>query len=282
MRRRAAVVAAAVLAASLAAAVPALPASGADYPGVPTSPGPWTPTDPVGPDGFRHPTAATRIWRAESPSVVRIGTSVRGRAIVARRQGPADAPYALLVLGQMHGSEPAGRRVVERVRALRAPGSVQVWTISTMNPDGSVAGTRRNARGVDLNRNFPHRWAPTYTSRIYFPGTSAASEPETRAMMRFLDQLRPDLVVSLHQAFNSVDLGNPKTRAWAARLAAAFGLPTRTVPCRGPCAGTLTGWYNTTYAGFAVTVELPATVPDAAARRYARAALSVGGRIPTG
>jgi len=174
-----------VLAASLAAAVPALPASGADYPGVPTSPGPWTPTDPVGPDGFRHPTAATRIWRAESPSVVRIGTSVRGRAIVARRQGPADAPYALLVLGQMHGSEPAGRRVVERVRALRAPGSVQVWTISTMNPDGSVAGT-------------------------------------------------------------------------------------------------LTGWYNTTYAGFAVTVELPAAVPDAAARRYARAALSVGGRIPTG
>ncbi len=282
MRRSAVLVAAAVLAASLAAAVPVLPASGADDPGAPTSPGPWTPTDPVGPDGYHHPTVATRIWRAESPAVVRVGISVRGRAIVARRQGPADAPYVLLVLGQMHGSEPAGRRVVEKVRALRAPGSEQVWPISTMNPDGSVAGTRRNARGVDLNRNFPHRWAPTYTSRVYYPGPYAASEPETRAMMTFLDRLRPDLVVSLHQAFNSIDLGNPKTRAWAARLAAAFGLPTRTVPCRGPCAGTLTGWYNTTYAGFAVTVELPAAVPDAAAGRYARAALSVGARIPAG
>lgn len=217
----------------------------------------------------------TRTWRASAPARIVLGTSVRGRPVVALRQGPADAPRVLLLLGQMHGSEPAGRRVVSHLRGLTVPAGVQVWTVSTMNPDGSAAGTRRNAHGVDLNRNFPQGWLPTYTSRTYYPGPSPASEPETRLMMRFLDRLRPDLVLSLHQAFDAVDTGNPKTAAWARRIAAAFGLPTAAVPCRGPCAGTLTGWFNGGYAGQAVTVELPADVSDARAARYARAVLSL-------
>ena len=150
-----------------------------------------------------------------------------------------------------------------------------------MNPDGGRLGTRRNARKVDLNRNFPHRWRPTYTNRIYFPGRQASSEPETRAFMAFADRLRPDLIVSFHQAFRSVDIGNPKTRTWSRRLARALGLPMTVVPCRGPCAGTLVGWYNARYAGFAVTVELPARVPEARARRYARATMTVARMLAT-
>lgn len=150
-----------------------------------------------------------------------------------------------------------------------------------MNPDGGRLGTRRNARKVDLNRNFPHRWRPTYTNRIYFPGRQASSEPETQAFMDFADRLRPDLIVSFHQAFRSVDIGNPKTRTWSRRLARALGLPMTVVPCRGPCAGTLVGWYNARYAGFAVTVELPARVPEARARRYARATMAVARLLAT-
>ena len=37
-----------------------------------------------------------------------IGTSVRGRDIVAYRKGNPDAARTVLVLGQMHGDEPAG------------------------------------------------------------------------------------------------------------------------------------------------------------------------------
>ena len=87
-------------------------------------------------------------------------------------------------------------------------------------------GPRQNAHGVDLNRNFPQGWRRAYTSRGYYPGPVTMSEPETRC-----DRLRPDLVVSLHQAARSIDLGNPKTRLWAYRLAQAFHLPTRTVSC---------------------------------------------------
>lgn len=228
---------------------------------------------------LRTATSPTLAWRAQAPDALVIGRSVTGRYIVARRQGPATAPKVLLVLGQMHGSEPAGRAVVGQVRQLPVPRGVQVWTISTMNPDGSVRGTRQNARGVDLNRNFPQGWLKSYTSRVYYPGPVALSEPESQAMVRFLDRLRPDLVVSLHQAARSIDTGNPKTRLWAYRLAQAFNLPTRTVSCDGPCAGTMTGWFNTYYAGFAVTVELPRTVTAYMARYYARAALKVGAML---
>jgi predicted deacylase len=227
----------------------------------------------------RTASATTVAWRASAPDAMVIGRSVTGRYVIARRQGPASAPKVLLVLGQMHGSEPAGRAVVGQVRTLAPPAGVQVWTISTMNPDGSIRGSRQNARRVDLNRNFPQGWKRTYASRVYYPGGSPLSEPESQALVRFLDQLRPDLVVSLHQAARSIDVGNAKTRLWAYRLAQAFNLPTRTVSCGGPCAGTMTGWFNTYYAGFAVTVELPRTVTPYMARYYARAALKVGGML---
>ena len=229
----------------------------------------------------RAATPTVLQWRAAANARVQVGSSVRGRPIVARRQGPATAPYVVLLLGQMHGSEPGGRAVVRELRKLAPPAQVQVWSIDTMNPDGARLGTRRNARKVDLNRNFPHRWRPGYTQRLYFPGPRAGSEPETRAFMAFVDLLRPDLIVSLHQAFRSVDAGIPRARTWARRLAHAFRLPLVVVPCRGPCAGTLIGWYNANYAGYAVTVELPSKVAPARARRFARATTHVAALLAT-
>jgi len=261
---------AAVLCAVAALAVALLPTASAGAagsgPGIPTPPRARTVDD------------VARAWRAQAPASLVIGRSVRGRVIVASRQGPAAAPYVLLVLGQMHGSEPRGRDVVAAVRRLAPPDQVQVWTITSVNPDGAARGTRTNAHGADLNRNFPYLWSPRYTDRTYFwPGPRPTSEPETRATMAFLDQLRPDLVVSLHQHFNAVDAGNGRTRVWALRLAAALHLRTVSVPCStGPCTGTMTMWFNHGHPGTAVTVELPASVTAARAAAYARGILSVG------
>ena len=60
-----------------------------------------------------------------------IATSVDGAAIVARHYGAADAPVQLVVLGQMHGSEPGGRKVVRDLAGLPVPPGVGLWLIST-------------------------------------------------------------------------------------------------------------------------------------------------------
>ncbi len=222
---------------------------------------------------------AVLAWRLTAPATQTIGYSQRGRAIVAHRQGSPDAAQVVLIVGQMHGSEPRGVDVVREVRQLIFPKGVQVWTISTMNPDGFAAHTRANARHVDLNRNFPHLWKPNPKSATYFPGVRAASESETQAVMAFLDELRPDVVVSLHQAFRAVDLGPPKAQRWIDVLSAATGLPIKNIPCNGECRGTMTGWFNSTFVGAAITVELPRHVSHTQAKIYARAIRSLASAL---
>lgn len=271
---RAAGIRSAVLAVAAVLGLSLLPAGSARAGEPLPAPTPTTPT-------ARSIDDVARAWRTAAPATVVVGHSVQGRPIVARRQGPATAPYVLLVLGQMHGSEPRGRDVVRAMGALAPPAQLQVWTISTMNPDGAARGRRTNARGVDLNRNFPYAWSARYSSRyLYFPGRAPGTEPEVRAMMTFLDRLRPDLLVSLHQHYAAVDLGSGKTRVWSLRLASALRLRSLVVPCRsGPCSGTMTAWFNHGHPGSAVTVELPLTVPPVLAAAYARSILRVGAMV---
>ncbi|MEZ5116516.1 MAG: DUF2817 domain-containing protein [Candidatus Nanopelagicales bacterium] len=283
-----------VLLAGLVAAVGVAPAA-ADEPPLPPaggepSPGPTPPT-PTGPAPTPTEPAPTPTEPAPTPtespptptpvpSRLVVATSVQGRQIVAVRRGDPAATRVLVVLGQMHGDEPAGIRVARAVLRQRIPAGVQVWVVRTMNPDGRAAGTRRNARGVDLNRNFPQGWRATATSPLYAPGRRPASEPETRGMLAFLRQVRPDLLVSFHQAYDAIDVSHPKAGRWAAVLARWTGLRGVRVPCRGPCAGTLTGWLNAREPGVAITVELPGRVPSALVRRAADASLRLATRVP--
>lgn len=207
-----------------------------------------------------------------------IGTSVQGRDIKAFRLGDAGADRTVVLIAVMHGTERAPARTLRTLRdGRRSVAGVNLWVIPVLNPDGSASGRRSNARGVDLNRNFPQDWRRSVTGA----GRSAASEPETRAVMRFLNRIDPDVVVSLHQPFAAVDTSESKTGKLARALSRELKLPRRSIDCGGPCRGTLTGWFNTTHDGEAITVEFGPSPSRTYLKRTAVLGLlaAVGGRL---
>ena len=112
------------------------------------------------------------------------GESVRGRAIVAQRQGKLDAPTQVLAIGQIHGDEPGGLRVIEALRRMSVPRGVALWTVRSVNPDGAQLGIRQNVRGIDLNRNFPRGWREQPAREAATTAGAARSRSRNRAPPR--------------------------------------------------------------------------------------------------
>jgi protein MpaA len=224
--------------------------------------------------------AAAGLLVVAAPAAARrvvIGTSVRGRPIVAWALGSDRAPRRILVVGCIHGNECAGLAITSALRHMRPPKGVQLWLVPELNPDGTAADTRQNARGVDLNRNFPYRWQFT-ADPTYYSGLRPTSEPETRAAMRLVRQIRPAVTITYHQHMDLVDMAGGD-RGVARRYAQIAGLrPT----CLTFAGGEETRWSNHTFPHTtSFVVELPAgPVPASALARHLRAvrAMELGQR----
>lgn len=90
--------------------------------------------------------------------------------------------------------------------------SKEIWVIPMLNVDGNQkvwGGSsmwRKNVRGgygVDINRNYPYKWGScngSSASRFSdtFRGDSGGSEPETQALMNFVEKVRPVFDISFH------------------------------------------------------------------------------------
>jgi hypothetical protein len=223
--------------------------------------------------------SATLAATPALPPRIVAGRSVEGRPIVALRRGRARAAIRLLVTGSTHGTEPAGHAIVKRLRRMTPPDGVQVWTVRSFNPDGAARGTRQNARGVDLNRNFPYRWrAAGRPWDTYYPGPSPASEPETRAEMRLIRRIRPQLTIQYHQALRLVDLTGGAAPELVRSYARRTGLPARRLPYYR---GTATSWQNRGLdQGSAFVVELSAgALTPRRLQRHAYAALGTAATL---
>jgi murein peptide amidase A len=208
-----------------------------------------------------------------------IGHSTRGRPIRAYVIGDLRATRTMLVVGCIHGNEPAGIAIARRLVATtaRIPG-LALWVVPVLNPDGVAAHTRQNGRGVDLNRNFPYHWAPLIGYQ--YSGPHALSEPESRAAFKLIRRIRPQITIWYHQHATVVDLsgGNPDVERDYATL---VGLPAHEL-VRYP--GSAPGWENATFPGAtAFVVELPAgTSSDASIRRHTQALLSAAREVARG
>jgi hypothetical protein len=223
----------------------------------------------------RPPAIAAAGDRVRASAAETVGRSVEGRHITVERRGDPAAQTTVLAVGSIHGTEPAGHAVVARLRRMPVPPGVELLLVRTANPDGVARGTRQNARGVDLNRNFPFRWRPggrPFDS--YHSGPRPASEPETRALQRLVRRERPDISVWYHQALRLVTLVPRADPAVIRLYAARTGLPSRRLP---RYRGTATSWQNRFFPGTsAFVVELPAgPLPRAGVERHAYAVLAV-------
>jgi protein MpaA len=152
--------------------------------------------------------------------------------------GPAGANT--LVLAAIHGEESETTILLSRALRILTPGEAPgAHIVLCANPDGVLAGTRCNARGVDLNRNFPSgNWnAATLHSRWVLedppnmplsPGSVPASEPETQALLDLIAKHNIKRIISLHSPLGCVDA--PAESPYADRLSQACGLPRVTDP----------------------------------------------------
>jgi murein peptide amidase A len=195
-----------------------------------------------------------------------IGHSVQGRPITVTRVGEADATRRILVVGCIHGNEPAGRGIVGDLRRASPEAGTQLLLVRDMNPDGFAHDQRTNAHGVDLNRNSPEHWAGA--------GARPWSEPEARTIRDLILRERPTLSLYYHQPFGLVDVpegGHPQA---ARRYAELTGLPLRRLSRRP---GSISRWQNVRLrAGSAFVVELAAgPLPAALRLRHVAAVLAL-------
>jgi protein MpaA len=157
--------------------------------------------------------AGSSAWRYTSRShcysTFSIGTSVDGRPITAYQFG--SGPSMVLYIAAMEGNEQNSANLLQQwIPAVDAdpskiPSYRTLVIIPQINPDGYAADTRVNARGIDLNRNFPaNNWQTQVTEPLANTvvtndgGSNPLSEPESQALANFYEQHRPRLTLTMH------------------------------------------------------------------------------------
>ncbi|MGZ4271770.1 MAG: M14 family zinc carboxypeptidase [Solirubrobacteraceae bacterium] len=208
---------------------------------------------------------------AVAPRRLVLGRSAAGRPIVAVRAGDPRG-VRVLVVGAIHGDETAGIAVARALE--RARPRADLWVVADLNPDGRARGTRQDARGVDLNRNWSSQWPGGGRPwDVYYAGPRPFSEPETRIARDLILRVRPRVTIWFHQHMDLVWAFGPSTAAGRV-YAHAAGMR---LYHHHWLRGTASNWQNHHLPGSsAFTVELPAgSLSPQQVRRHVRAVLTV-------
>jgi hypothetical protein len=177
-------------------------------------------------------------FRTTCRTTFSIGTSMQGRPIIASQFGSANT--TILFIGAMHGNETNSQAILEKwideldTNPDKIPSSVSVVIIPSTNPDGVANGSRLNARGINLNRNFP---TDDWSHMVIEPGNngiltgagglSPLSEPESAALANYVQSHNIRFAVTYHSSGGLVQsnvAGNAETvgKSYASRVGYRF------------------------------------------------------------
>jgi protein MpaA len=216
---------------------------------------------------------------AHDRAVVRheaLGRSAEGRVIRVVEVGDPDESRKLLVVGCIHGDEPAGIAIARALERTWPMTNVDLWIVEDLNPDGVAARTRVDGRGVDLNRNFPFRWRPIgHRGTPHYAGPHPLSERESKLAARLILRLHPAVTIWFHQALDVIDESGGSV-ALERHFAREVGMRVTRLP-RYP--GSAASWQSHTLRGTtAFVVELHAgALSSAEIRRFVGAIRSLAG-----
>ena len=206
---------------------------------------------------------------------IELGRSVEDREIVVRVLGASGD--VTLIMGAIHGNEPTSAVVAERLleHLRNHPEQLEgrfVAILTVANPDGLARRLRTNKRLVDLNRNFPAtNWAKTRRG-VYFGGTAAASEPETLALMKLFDEIKPARVISIHSMDQPCNNFDGPAKEIAEMMSGLNGYQAKD-NIGYPTPGSLGSWAGIDRQIPMITLELPAGLPGDAAWAHNREAI---------
>jgi protein MpaA len=131
-----------------------------------------------------------------------IGKSYSGKDIELFKLS-SGSDETVLIIGGVHGDEKESMHVAEKLSGYKEIEKfnkiLNIYLLPKLNPDGCFLNIRQNARGVDLNRNMPTKdWTSHAYKEKYNPGPNPGSEIETQVLINVIEEIKPDLIISLH------------------------------------------------------------------------------------
>lgn len=152
------------------------------------------------------------------------GWTVEHRPILYFETGASESKKLTIIQCGIHGDElpatPMCLNLIEEIITGKnvVPKETRLIVQPLLNPDGMFkkTPTRTNAHGTDINRNFPTKdWAANAVkswkkrekaNSRKFPGPKAKSEPETEAIVHFIETQKPQKIISIHTPLGFWDL----------------------------------------------------------------------------
>jgi hypothetical protein len=146
----------------------------------------------------------------------RVGASLEGRSI---NMITGTGPFRVLLWSQMHGDEPTATAalfdvfdylqrhrndpVVQRIQS-----SLTLYVVPMLNPDGAERFQRRNAQGIDINRD-----------------ALGLQTPEGQVLKAVRDRFNPRVGFNLHNQGWNTTVGDPPKPASISLLSVAYDKP---------------------------------------------------------